>query len=302
MDENTQAVEQLLPGTVLERPRVWPALLLCVLVPIAAIGLTGIVVVVLVLAHIGSAGLSDQAAVEEWVAAFGSTPYGLGILVLPAQFVFLAAVFGAAALSKQRIAERLALRRSALPLWSWPFLMVGTLGAGIIGAMLIALLPQRESDQLTMIYEALAGASGFTLFFLLFAISIVPGFAEEALFRGYVQSRLLKRWPPVFAIGYSAVFFALAHMDPAHMLAVVPIGIWLGIVAWRGGSIVPAIVCHLFNNAVGVFTASLANEKTIDSVGELPVPFLVLIALGTAGAIVVLIQSRSSQARLIGAK
>ncbi len=37
--------------------------------------------------------------------------------------------------------------------------------------------------------------------------------------------------------------------------------VWLGIVAWRAGSVWPAILCHLFNNLFGLINAVLGGEE-----------------------------------------
>ncbi|MCA9238851.1 MAG: CPBP family intramembrane metalloprotease, partial [Planctomycetales bacterium] len=84
------------------------------------------------------------------------------------------------------------------------------------------------------------------LFVLLIALS--PGFVEELLFRGYIQGRLLQRWRPAWAIGVTSVLFGLVHVAPHTVVLATVLGVWLGIVAWRTGSIVPTIVCHAFVN------------------------------------------------------
>ena len=85
---------------------------------------------------------------------------------------------------------------------------------------------------------------------------VLPGIIEEHLFRGYIQSRLLQRWPAWVAIGVSSVLFALFHMDPIYVVAVLPQGIWLGALAWRTGG-VRGIVRRIFTNLVAFGTLAL---------------------------------------------
>ncbi len=86
------------------------------------------------------------------------------------------------------------------------------------------------------------------------------------LFRGYAQRRLLQRWHPAAAVGVSSALFAAAHLDPVHVVGVVPLGIWFGIVAWLTGSIWPAIICHTANNAAAVLLTNAAPELATEPV------------------------------------
>jgi len=83
--------------------------------------------------------------------------------------------------------------------------------------------------------------------FVLF-IALVPGFVEETLFRGYIQRRLLKRWSPAVAILVTTVLFAIMHIMPHAVVNAFVIGLWLGVLAWRTGSVWPGIVSHAFIN------------------------------------------------------
>jgi membrane protease YdiL (CAAX protease family) len=95
-------------------------------------------------------------------------------------------------------------------------------------------------------------------------IAIVPGVVEELLFRGYVQGRLLERWSPWVAITVTSLLFAIVHVQPHHVVAVFPIGLWLGVVAWKSGSVIPSILCHAFING------SLNAWRMIAKFNELP--------------------------------
>ena len=75
------------------------------------------------------------------------------------------------------------------------------------------------------------GALALALFF-----SLVPPIAEELLFRGFMQRRLLQRWPPAVAILVTAAVFAIFHGNLPQMIVAFVLGIWLGVIAWRTGS------------------------------------------------------------------
>jgi len=95
-------------------------------------------------------------------------------------------------------------------------------------------------------------------------VAVVPGLIEELMFRGYVQTRLAERWHPLLAITVTALMFSVIHLDPIHMLGVVPLGLWLGAVAWRADSVIPAMLCHAANNALAVAATKYGQMQTLD--------------------------------------
>jgi hypothetical protein len=82
------------------------------------------------------------------------------------------------------------------------------------------------------------------------------------------------------------VFFVVSHFDPVHVLAVLPLGIWLGVVAWRCDSLWPSMLCHCAQNSLALVGSRLigpseaaAAQKGFDA------PQLILFAI--AGALTV---------------
>jgi membrane protease YdiL (CAAX protease family) len=134
---------------------------------------------------------------------------------------------------------------------------------------------------------------------LVLLLSVVPGFVEELLFRGFLQRRMEKRFPALFAIVVGALFFAVSHLDYVHVIGVIPLGLWLGLIAWRTGSVWPAILCHMTNNAVAILVAKRAKEISM----EFPMDTLTFGMLVAGGAaffvsVVLLIQAGPSDERL----
>ncbi len=81
-------------------------------------------------------------------------------------------------------------------------------------------------------------------------IGLAPGICEEMLFRGLILRRMLRRWGPVLSITLSSILFAIAHVDPPAMALAFTLGIWLGYLAWRTGSILPSIATHIVVNSM----------------------------------------------------
>jgi membrane protease YdiL (CAAX protease family) len=72
-----------------------------------------------------------------------------------------------------------------------------------------------------------------------------------------VQSRLVALWPPGAAILLTSTVFALVHFDPQHVVAVLPIGLYLGWAAWRSGSVWLSMLLHALNNLAAVLLGRL---------------------------------------------
>ena len=66
------------------------------------------------------------------------------------------------------------------------------------------------------------------------------------------------------------------------------LGFFLGFIAWRSGSLLPAMIAHFFNNAVSVIAVVLAPKDMSDSLSPEMTGFLAIVLLcGLLGALVV---------------
>ena len=85
-----------------------------------------------------------------------------------------------------------------------------------------------------------------------FTIGLLAPLSEEIVFRGAILRSMLRspQLTPWVAISISAVFFALIHMNPAQMPHAFLIGLLLGWMYWRTGSILPGVAYHWANNSV----------------------------------------------------
>ena len=266
-------------------PRVWAAIVVPIMAVFAAAIMSGVVLAVVAMRDLGPAGLADQQRFMQWIETFGSTPGGFLALVLPGQSVFLAAALGAALCSPVPLRRRLGLDRPSVPWWALLLLVAATPAAGYCGHLLMSALFDEPSENLERLEKMFGGKTGWFLLLVTLSISVLPGVSEELLFRGYSQRRLLQRWHPAAAIGLSSVLFALAHLDPAHVVGVLPLGVWLGVIAWLCGSTWPSILCHTTNNATAVLLTNLGAATPGESV-ELGPADAVIIA--TSGVCLVL--------------
>jgi len=97
-----------------------------------------------------------------------------------------------------------------------------------------------------------------------FAVGILAPLAEEMVFRGAVLRTLLtlfnRRWHWA-AIALSALIFALVHGNLAQGLHAFLLGLLLGWLFYRSGSIVPGVVLHWVNNTVAYVAYNLLPQS-----------------------------------------
>ena len=86
----------------------------------------------------------------------------------------------------------------------------------------------------------------------LFAIAIVAPLIEELLFRGLLQRSLMHYVPAWAAIILSAFTFALVHMQPLAIPALMALGAAFGFIYHKTGSLRMTIILHMINNALAL--------------------------------------------------
>lgn len=243
------------------RPRVWSALTAPFLALIVTVLLQGAFGAVLA-AHAAMRGVPANELSQRLVELL-TTP-GLFILVAAlGQLAFGLTAWTCAWLSPVPARERLGLVPMQHAWTIYPLTMMGSLLPLSISFALATGLAQvlPVDPSVRMLYDKLTPS--WAVAFVLF-IAIAPGFCEELLFRGYVQGRLLQRWRPTTAIVVTSVIFALMHITPHAVLVALPLGLWLGLIAWRTGSIFACIACHAFING------SVNLWRVIVKFGQIP--------------------------------
>jgi membrane protease YdiL (CAAX protease family) len=96
-------------------------------------------------------------------------------------------------------------------------------------------------------------------------IGLLAPLSEEIVMRGAILKELLKSqklsvWG---AIAISAAMFALIHMNPAQMPHAFIIGLLLGWMYWRTGSILPGVAYHWSNNSAAFVMYALYPNPDI---------------------------------------
>jgi membrane protease YdiL (CAAX protease family) len=97
------------------------------------------------------------------------------------------------------------------------------------------------------------------------AISIGAPIGEEIVFRWGIMGHLLQKGnSPFIAILISALLFGLIHANPIQIFFASAMGMMLGLLYWRSGSIMLPILLHCVNNSLACLQVSLLGNKVRD--------------------------------------
>jgi membrane protease YdiL (CAAX protease family) len=213
---------------------------------------------------------------------------GLGIRAQIALGTILLAVPALAALVLRPTSWRAALgpftptRRTAL----LSLLLGAALWVGSIGLMemqsLAAPPPARYLEAFRAIHRALAPDGLLDFIVSLSVIAVLPGLCEELVVRGVLLLSLVRGLGPMGAAVGSALLFAAMHADPYRFLFTLTIGLVLGALRLRSGSLWPPVVAHLTLNALTFLVAPLVDDPNQPYT---PQPALGLACLVTGAAL-----------------
>ncbi|HTN54518.1 MAG TPA: CPBP family intramembrane glutamic endopeptidase, partial [Anaeromyxobacter sp.] len=120
--------------------------------------------------------------------------------------------------------------------------------------------------------------------------TVLAPVCEETAFRGYLLRTIGLRRGPAVAIVTSALLFATLHLDPVRFPALALLGAIFGWMAWRAGSIWPAILAHAVNNGLAS-AGALASEAGESAAEAPPAGALAVWLLLGGGALALLLRS-----------
>jgi sodium transport system permease protein len=128
-------------------------------------------------------------------------------------------------------------------------------------------------------------------------IGLLAGVCEETLFRGPIQTGLLRRMPKWTAIVITALLFAAAHLDLWGMPIRAFLGVVLGWMVFRTGSVFPAMLMHAAFDATQLLVMSRAIQTSgkADAV-EMHAWMLAVGALLVVAGYLLLLRSRRAVA------
>ena len=125
------------------------------------------------------------------------------------------------------------------------------------------------------------GIIGFVISVL--SMAVAPALLEEFIFRGAIMGTLLK-FGKGFAIFTSALLFGLVHGNLVQIPFAFMVGIILGVLTLRTGSIWTAVIVHFLNNFISVCLDYLSKNISEDLMSGISLILMgVMVALGLLG-------------------
>ena len=98
---------------------------------------------------------------------------------------------------------------------------------------------------------------------LLLYIAVLPAICEELAFRGILLSGLRRKFRPAVLIVGVGVIFGLFHVTLYRIAPTAALGMILTAIALMTGSILPGMLLHAGNNAIGVLGGSYVSLEAL---------------------------------------
>ena len=115
-----------------------------------------------------------------------------------------------------------------------------------------------------MFSELMKQMTGGPLWSSFLVVAIFAPIFEEWLCRGMVLRGLLTKMKPGWAIVVSALFFAVIHANPWQALNAFLIGLMMGYVYYKTGSLILTMVIHFVNNGTSVILSNIEQFKDME--------------------------------------
>ncbi len=125
---------------------------------------------------------------------------------------------------------------------------------------------------------------------VLFLMALVPAICEELSFRGFIFGGLVRERGRLRAVLVTALMFGISHGVLQQSIAATIMGVLLGWVALRTGSVLPGILIHFTNNALSVSMERIASSQwegaslflTTSDSGPAYQPMWIVVSIGIA--------------------
>jgi len=136
-------------------------------------------------------------------------------------------------------------------------------------------------------FEEFLRTDGVLIFGLLH-IALVPAFAEEILFRGYIMRAFEKSGGIILAVILSSLIFALFHLQLTNLLPLATLGAVMALLTWLSGSIWPAVVAHFVNNGAAVVMGTYMPDKAFADMTPDVLPPIWMLALSVVLTVIMI--------------
>ncbi len=118
----------------------------------------------------------------------------------------------------------------------------------------------------------LAIASPWQAALVIGAVAVTPAVCEETLFRGWLQGTMRRTLRPVATIIIQAVLFSLFHLSPLSIVALAFVGVYLGWLFERCGTIYASMTAHCLYNGTIIALINLGPRWLVSESGSFVLP------------------------------
>ena len=181
---------------------------------------------------------------------------GLAALLVGVPASSLGLIVAAWLAAGHRPREGLGLLPARLPARGILAMVVGILALSQALESLALLAGVGPGANLDWIARTLATTTPLTLSLAVLVVGGLAPVGEELFFRGFMLTRLRRVWSAGPAIVATALAFGVIHGEWVHGLLATGIGLYLGVITARSGSVIPAMICHVANNTVSVLLSA----------------------------------------------
>lgn len=116
-------------------------------------------------------------------------------------------------------------------------------------------------DQMEGMMKMLVQANGVSeLLLIILVVSVIPAFAEEFYFRGYLLRNFSRQHKPVVTIILTGTLFGLFHFNPFQITGLILLGIYFSFLVWYFQSLWAGIIAHFTNNFLAVMVYYLSSQ------------------------------------------
>ena len=227
--------------------------------------------------------------------AVSEMPNGLGglakMILLPQLGLILAPALLMATMLTTSLRKSLRIR---MP--HWPALPLAVL-LGVTFHPLYVMIAEWISYTYPISEQAAAAMEPFTdqitnapWLTIVFLMAMIPAICEELAFRGFIFGGLVRENGRLRAVVITALLFGVSHGVLQQSIAATMMGLMLGWIALRTGSVLPGILVHFTNNALSVSLNRIADNQwevtdfilTTSEAGPAYQPMWIVMSIGIA--------------------
>jgi len=121
----------------------------------------------------------------------------------------------------------------------------------LLASWVSAVYPISETSIVAMkpFTDQIASAPWLSIVLLL---AVLPAFCEELAFRGFIFGGLARNDSPMRAIIVTSIVFGISHGVLQQSITATCMGLLIGWIAYRTGSVLPGILIHIISNTLSI--------------------------------------------------